>query len=247
MRGWITQVRRSAARGAAAAALTALLAVSGTATGAELKPFEASYTVVWRGMSAGTANLSLKHIEANRWRYESNNSARGIFKVALPGAITQSSDLRIEDGRVVPLHYITDDGTQKGKDDADVTFDWAQSRATGTAEGKPVDAPLQPGVQDTLSVQIALIHELEAGRTPTRFTLLDGNEVKDYEYSSEGKEQVETALGTHETIRYRSRRPNSDRSTVFWCAPALGYLPVKVERQRGGKVEWSMSITALKR
>ncbi|MET0292165.1 MAG: DUF3108 domain-containing protein [Steroidobacteraceae bacterium] len=224
-----------------------LLAVAGVSAAAELKPFDASFTVVWRGMSAGTANLSLKKIDGERWRYESNNAARGIFKVALPGAITQSSDLRIEDGRIVPLHFITDDGTQKGKDDADVTFDWSRGRATGNAEGKPVDAPLQPGVQDTLSVQIALIHELLAGRTPTSFVLLDGNEVKDYEYAAEGKERVETVLGPQETLRYRSRRPGSDRSTVFWCAPALGYLPVKVERHRGSKVDWSMTITALKR
>ena len=54
-------------------------------------------------------------------------------------------------------------------------------------------------------------------------------------------------IGTFDTIKYRSRRPDSDRGTVFWCAPELGYMPVKVERQRGSKVEWSMSIATLDR
>jgi hypothetical protein len=110
-----------------------------------------------------------------------------------------------------------------------------------------VDVPLQPGLQDSLSVQIALIQELLAGRTPEKFLMLDRTEVKEYLYSEEGGERVETAIGAYETIKYRSRRPNSDRSTVFWCAPELGYLPVKVERQRGSRIDWAMGIKSLER
>jgi hypothetical protein len=77
--------------------------------------------------------------------------------------------------------------------------------------------------------------------------MLDKDEIKEYLYTAEGNERVETKLGSYDTVKYRSRRPNSDRSTVFWCAPELGYLPVKVERQRGSKLDWSMSIVTLKR
>jgi len=198
-------------------------------------------------MTAGTARLALERVDAGHWRYTSENNARGIFRVAVPGTVRQSSELRIEDGRIVPQHFVTDDGSERGKRDADVRFDWASGRATGTAEGKPVDVALQPGLQDTLSVQIALIHELLAGRMPTRFVLLDKDEIKDYDYTAEGQERVASALGEHDTIKYRSRRPDSDRSTLFWCAPDLGYLPVKVERRKGSKVEWSMTLTTLTR
>lgn len=198
-------------------------------------------------MGAGTARLTLKKVDARHWRYESSNNARGIFKVAIPGTISQSTELRVENDRIVPQHFITDDGSDKSTRDSDIRFDWQSGRATGSAEGKPVDVPLQPGLQDSLSVQIALIHELIAGRTPASFIMLDKDEVKEYLYTAEGNERVETKLGAHETVKYRSRRPNSDRSTVFWCAPELGYLPVKVERQRGSKIEWSMSIVTLKR
>lgn len=197
-------------------------------------------------MGAGTAHLRLAR-HGDGWRYESHNAARGVFKMALPGEISQSSEFRVVDGRIVPQHFVTDDGTKQGKRDTDVTFDWNAKRATGTSEGKPVEAALEAGTQDTLSVQLALIHELIAGRTPSKFVLLDGDEIKDYEYLAEGKERVDTALGSHETLKFRSRRPGSDRGTVFWCAPELGYLPVKVERQRGAKIEWSMTMTALKR
>lgn len=220
---------------------------AGTATAAELMPFEASFTVDWRGMTAGTARLALKRTDARHWLYTSENNARGIFRVAVPGTIRQSSEVRIEDGHIIPQHFITDDGSEKSKRDTDVRFDWDGNRATGTAEGKPVDVALQPGVQDSLSIQIALIQDLVAGRTPSGFVMLDRDEIKDYLYTAEGKERVKTALGEHDTLKYRSRRPNSDRSTLFWCAPDLGYLPVKVERHKGSKIEWSMTLATLKR
>ena len=198
-------------------------------------------------MTAGTARLALKRTDAQHWLYTSENVARGIFRVAVPGTIRQSSEVRIEDGHLVPEHFITDDGSDKSKRDSDVRFDWKANRATGMAEGKPVDVALQPGLQDSLSVQLALIHELVAGRTPASFVMLDREEIKEYLYTAEGKERVKTALGEHDTVIYSSRRPNSDRSTLFWCAPDLGYLPVKVERHKGSKIEWSMTLASLKR
>ena len=41
------------------------------------------------------------------------------------------------------------------------------------AEKRRVDLPLQPGLLDTMSVQIALMHELLAGGTPKHFVLVD--------------------------------------------------------------------------
>lgn len=204
-------------------------------------------------MNAGTARLALKRTDAQHWLYSSEQSARGLFRLYAANTLHQSSEVRIEDSHIVPLHFLNDDGTSRTDKDSDVRFDWKANRATGTAEGHKVDVELQPGTQDTLSVQIALIQELLAGRTPTKFVLLDRDEVKDYAYTAEGQERVQTALGSHETHIFRSKRPDSDRSTLFWCAPDLGWLPVKVERHRlakgdkGERIEWSMKITSLKR
>jgi uncharacterized protein DUF3108 len=250
MQGWNANLRRRAAARAATFVLIAagcFAEASHAAPAAELAPFEASFNVNWRGMGAGTARLTLRRVDATRWKYESNNAARGIFKVAIPGTIRQSTELRIENGRIVPQHFLTDDGSEKSKRDSDVRFDWQQGRATGMAEGKNVDVPLQPGLQDSLSVQVALMQELIAGRMPASFVMLDRDEIKEFLYTAEGHDRIETALGSHDTLKYRSRRPDSEHSTVFWCAPELGYMPLKVERQKGTKIEWSMSIATLKR
>ena len=57
-----------------------------------------------------------------------------------------------------------------------------------------------------------------------------------------GEETLATPIGEFRTLVFRSTRPGSDTGTYFWCAPALGFLPVKVERREGAKVQWSMSL-----
>ena len=65
--------------------------------------------------------------------------------------------------------------------------------------------------------------------------------------AQEGTARIETALGALDTVIYTSRRPNSDRTTRTWVAPALGYLPVRAERVRGKKVEFTLKLESLDR
>ncbi len=44
-----------------------------------------------------------------------------------------------------------------------------------------------PGIQDDLSVQIALMVELLRGHTPEKFALLSGNSVREYRYQRDGE------------------------------------------------------------
>jgi len=228
-------------------ACLALCAIAPVAPAAGLAPFNAEYTVSWKGMTAGRSRLTLRRLPDGRWAYESHNAARGLFRMAVPGDITQRSTFRIEDGRVVPELYFGDDGTEQHRRDSDVRFDWRAGRELGVAEERPVDIPISPGLQDGMSVQAALMNELLQGRVPERFEMLDKDQVKDYLYSREGSAQLATPFGRFDTEIFRSRRPDSERGTLFWCAPALGYLPLKVERRNGAKVEWSMAIQKLDR
>lgn len=214
---------------------------------ATLQPFKAAYMLEWKGMDAATASLELTRQANGQWSYVSRNNARGIFRAVFPGELTQVSRLQLEAGGVRPLSYRGDDGSSDKAKDIALDFDWARHRVTGTAERRPVDLELQPGVQDVMSVQVALIVDLLAGRQPTGYTLVDKDKVKDYVYAGEGKARITTTLGALETVAWASHRPNSDRVTRVWYAPSLGYLPVKAERRRGNKLEWSMRLVSVQR
>ena len=222
-----------------------LCAAIGHASESLPRPFEATYAVRWRGIAAGNSTLELRQTAPNQYVYESRNTARGIFRLAFPEAITQISHFSVTDGRVVPSSYQADDGSEDTSRDVALKFDWDAGRVTGIAEDVPVDLPLEPGTQDALSVQIALMCELAAGRSPRSFRLVDDHEVKEYTYTREGTATVETPLGRLDTVLYSSTRPGSSRMTRLWLAPSLGWLPVRAEQKRRGRTEFAMEIRSL--
>ena len=229
-------------------AVVALLACSAPLSAQpapELRPFKASYAITWHGMSAGSADLELQSMGDGRWSYTSRSFARGLFRLAIPAELASRSIFTLRDNKIVPERFTSDDGASSAGKDQQLTFDWNRGRVTGVAEKKKVDLPTQPGLLDTMSVQVALMHELLSGRTPQRFVLLDKDRIKEYIYTTEGSETLRTAMGEHHTVIYRSSRPGSNNGTWFWCAPDLGYLPLKVERREGKDVQWSMAVKSL--
>lgn len=211
------------------------------------QPFRAEFTLEWKGMNAASALLQLTRDAPGQYTYVSRNSARGMFAAVFPDELTQVSRLQVDDGQVRPVSYRGDDGSDDTRRDVALDFDWQRRRVTGTAERRPVDLALQPGMQDIMSVQVALIVDLQAGRQPAGYVLVDKDRVKEYVYAGEGRARIDTAIGALDTVIWSSRRPNSDRVTRVWYAPALGYAPVQAERRRGKRLEWSMRLVSLQR
>jgi Protein of unknown function (DUF3108) len=240
---WLALVALATGPGASAVA-----ADSGTAPEATCpRPFKATFDVEWHGFSAGTSTLELIHNGGNHYTYSSRNRARGLFRLAIPDTITQISNFTIENGKVIPATYVGDDGSSDTDRDVSLKFDWIEHRVTGIAEDRPVDQPLEPGVQDSLTVQIALMCELAQGRSPASFQLIDKDEVKEYQYTREGDATLTTSIGKLDTVIYRSQRTGSSRYTRLWIVPSLGYLPVRAEQAKRDKRELQLQIRSLER
>ena len=212
----------------------------------ELRPFETRYDFVWHDMNAGSASFALQRLSDNEWSYTSRTEPRGLFNLISAANATLQSRMNIGPGGVRPLHFSARQGSS-GAATAEVSFDWEQLRATGRIDDAEVDVALRPGVQDDLSVQVALIYALATGTTPTGISLFDKAGVRDYEYTQVGTQTLHTPLGEIATIIYRSHRGGSPRSTRFWCAPAYGYIPVRAQQQRNDEVEWTMELRQLRR
>jgi hypothetical protein len=107
--------------------------------------------------------------------------------------------------------------------------------------------PLSPRVQDDGSVQLALMVELLAGRTPPTVQLIDKNSVREYEFSRDGEATIKTPLGDVRTVVFKSQKKYSPRITRFWCAPDHGYVPMKVQQKKDDDVQWTLEIQSFKR
>jgi hypothetical protein len=148
---------------------------------------------------------------------------------------------------VRPLAFEFDDGKSGSDKDVSLRYDWTAKKVTGTAEGKPVDFELVPGVQDTASVQALVIHELASGRKPTVVRIITGDKMRDYKYWQEGVEQVMTPYGQVEAQVWANQRQGSNRVTKTWHASSLGYVPVQAIQYRKGNPEVQLKLVKLQR
>jgi hypothetical protein len=206
-------------------------------------PFLATYTVAWRGINAGTSTLELGETSPQVYLYTSTDSAWGVFRLIFSHPARQSSRFRITAGEVEPLAF-----QASGIGNAVMAqFDWKNGRVTGTAKGKPLDLKLQPGTQDPLSVQIAIMLKLQAGETPNSFWMLNTDEIDRFEYVRHEETTLDTPLGKLRTILYTSHAPGSDKTTWLWLAPALEYMPARAEQRVRGSTQLSLEIRAFTR
>ena len=221
-----------------------LLAAGGTAVAdpVDLKPFRATYIAEWKGMTAAASTVELKKIDANLYTYSSVNTARGIFRMAFPDALSQKSTFRIVDNQVVPMLF---EGSDEKERPINLSFDWQKKRVTGVAKEKMVDLELPEGAQDAMSLQIASLRNLAGSTLKGTVWMIDATKLKEYELHLEGNARIETELGELDTVIYTSRRHDSGSFTRTWVAPALGYLPVRAERVDGKKVLITLLIQTI--
>jgi hypothetical protein len=207
-------------------------------------PFVATYTIAWHGVSAGSSTLELRQTAPQLYLYTSTDEAYGVFRLAFPHPLRQSSRLRIAAGEVEPLAF----QAAGAGNEVMAQFDWQAGQVTGMAKGKLLDLKLQPGTQDPLSVQIAIMLRLQAqDAAPDAFWMLNTDEIDRFQYVRHEEATLDTPLGKLRTILYTSHKPGSDKTTYLWLAPALDYMPARAEQHVKGSTQVALEIRTFTR
>ena len=210
-------------------------------------PFKATYSVSYRGVNAGQLHVELRQETDGRLTYENRISPGFLASMLVSRKAVERSTMRIDAGGVRPLHWLLDDGKPGQDDDGELQFSWDKQRVRGTVDGKPLDVPIEAGMQDRLSFQIAAMTALLRGQEPGTIPMIDKDRIKAYSYHRQKAEQIRTPGGRFDTVLYESTRPGSSRVSRIWHAPALGYLAVRFERLNKGKVETVMELVSVER
>ena len=231
-----------------AGAALALAAPLAHAKEKALQPYKARYQVTFRGLSGGQIESSLSRGSApGQWLYETRAFPSLLGRVAVSPHARERSTMQVTPTGVRPLTFDFNDGSDSASKDVRFKFDWTAGRVQGEAEGVPFELAVQPGTQDTASVQAAMIIELLADRSPAGFPILTGRRLREYRYWYEGKATVMTPFGQFEAVVWANQRDGSTRVTKVWHAPALGYVPVQAIQYRKGQAETQMKLLALTR
>lgn len=191
-----------------------------------LKPFSASYEINWKsGISlSGNTVRKLSRHENGEWNFESKASA--MF-----ASVFESSQFKFQNNQIIPLQYHFKQSVLGKKRVADVQFNWEQLKVTNTVENKPWKMPISEGVQDKLSYQLLLQQDLARGLEEFNYSVADGGKLKQYKFVVDGKETIETPIGTYEAVRIkRLRDAKKNRETYIWFAPELDYQIIKLHQ-----------------
>lgn len=211
-------------------------------------PFTVTLSAEFRGLSAGKLIFSFSHdAVTGQYTYETRANPSTLARLIVSRDALERSVMTIDDHGVHPVHWKVEDGKSGTKEDGELTFDATAGRVRGRLKNKEVDLPLEAGVQDRISVQIAIMTALVRGVEPGTIPMVDDDHIKYYLYRKKATETLDTKIGKLETVIYEGTREGSNRVSRFWLAPSLGYAPVRAEQERKGKVETVMTLLELTR
>jgi hypothetical protein len=208
------------------------------AQSAELQPFSASYTADWKQLPmSGTAERSL------------TKEANGVWKLSFKASmmiasLSEESTLTLDKDTLLPQSYHFERGGLGKAKKADLDFDWNSKMVTGTDRGDAVKIPLNRGMVDKSTYQLALQHDVAAGKKTMSYQVVDDGEVDTYDFRVLGSEKVETKAGQIDAIKVeRVRDPTqSKRITVLWFAKDWDYLLVRLQQVETDGKEYNIML-----
>jgi hypothetical protein len=198
----------------------------------ELEPFTASYTADWKQLPiSGSAERNLKALDNGRWQLEFEASM-------LIAGLSEVSVFTFEKDAFLPVSYrFSRNGIGSSKE-INLDFDWQQKQVMGSYRGDPVQLPLNRGLLDKSTYQLALQKDVADGMTSMTYQVVDGDEVETYDFRVLGEERVRTKAGLIDAIKVeRVRDPTkSSRKTVLWLAKDWNFLLVRLHQvEKDGK------------
>lgn len=192
-------------------------------------PFEASYKIFKKGTEVAELHRSLSRSDNGEFNYRSETNSTGLLSVFYKLHILEESHWQLQDQLLQPLDYSYKRIKKKKERHKETVFDWSKNQAYSVDNGKKLTLDLKPGMTDKLLYQIDIMRNLEMGRHPTTYTVVDGVKIKTYHFDSLGEESLDTPIGQFNTVKLVRQNAGEKEKSILWCAKKLHYLPIKVE------------------
>lgn len=213
----------------------------------ELPDFSANYLVKLNGIQAGELQQHLSSDMNGLRQFTSATQAKGLFAFFKPDLVEETSKWLIANNEIQPQHYLYQRTGGKKDKYLKLDFDWTSHQLHIDDKKQPWTLDLEPTTLDKLVYQLALMRDLNSDQHQYNYRIADGGKIKTYTIDVINEEVVKTPLGKIHTIKLkRQRDESSKRQTVLWCAPALNYLPVKLEHTEKDGTVFTATLRQLK-
>ncbi len=202
-----------------------LLLGSANLSSFELKPSVAEYSATFKNgiPISGTANHTLVQLSHNIWRYQFNVDS--FF-----ADVNESVYFQWNNGRVVPITYhYKRTGWAVSNRKATLEFNWKEHTVLNDVQGIPWSMAIPDNAIDKLGYQLQIKLDLMEGKQDLVYHVADGGHLKEFHFSIQGEEIIQTELGEVFAVVVKKIRSESDkRDSTLWFAKQWDYLLVKL-------------------
>lgn len=230
-----------------AIAIVSALALSGFTNNCysqntRLLEYTAEYEARANGLAA-TASRSLSRLDENSYRL--SNTLEASLAGQTLANLKQTSELVLQDGRVVPLNY-TYQLSGVSRASHAIFFNWDAQIALSTEDDESWQLQLREGVMDQLSYQLAIRQALADNAEDEAlfsFEIVDGDAIEMQQYRLLGEEIISTPLGELNTLKLeRVREAADERVTEIWLAIEWDFLLTRIEQINSSGLRISLEL-----
>lgn len=203
-----------------------------------MSPFQASYQFSYNGKNMGSATRTLSK-SGNNWTY--------VF-AAKAGAIasaTETSHFSLNGNNIISNNFSRSSKILIHNNTMSINFNPNAKTINTKKDDKARSFAWKSGVLDELNAELQLREDLKASGLKSSYAIADAKEVESRRFVKQGTEKVKTSYGTFDTIKVVMKHDKPNRDTIFWLAPKLDYVPVKVSHQ-DGKTSYGLLLTGYK-
>ncbi len=209
--------------------------------------YVATYKLEVGPLTVGKMVRSFEIQSNGTYRFESKLHATGLASLVSKDELLETSSGVFRQGTFHPSVYTHVRKNKKKPLNVHTRFDRENATVNTAVNGTQSSAPLLEGMLDKLIYQAAIMHDLDAGKSELRYRITDRGEEKSYDPVVGDTAVVETQLGRFNTVTVIRERTKDKRRTIFWCAPELGYLPIKVSNREKDGSETIALLTEYRR
>lgn len=187
-----------------------------------MAPFQASYQFSYNNKNLGSATRSLSQ-QGNQWVYKFSAKAGGI------ASASETSQFSFANNKIASQKFSRTSKMLVHSDSLSIHFNPSSKIINTKKDDKARAFAWQAGVLDELNAELQLREDLKNGNAlQARYFIADHKAVDERKFIKQGNETVKTDFGTFNTVKVVLQHSKPGRNTVFWLAPKLDYLPVKV-------------------
>ncbi len=186
------------------------------------------------GIARGQTKLKLSRLEGDRFAVESWTELKGLISIFKRGTIYEYSEFDYLDGILLTRVFERRDDISSEDRNVRVAYDWVNKTAAVTYQGDNSSVAIEPGVSNTLVMQVALMQALSTDEHKPWYDVVGHKGRLRFNVNYEGEEDG--------LYRYSHSREASGIRTTFWAAPKRAHLPLRARIVKDDKVKGMLSL-----